>query len=168
MDNINIEFCPYRLYSPLACIFGVAGIFCIMLLGRFWEIWNILELLSCGILASLFIIAMKYSYDLTKVTVFFESQGLRLINDRRIKYNYVSYQNLTCGYYCRSYRGDLFLVLSREPLTEKQLKRIANKNMFLERLYVEDAIVISIKREREEELFQIKEIISKKVLFIEK
>ena len=41
MDNINIEFCPYRLYSPFAFIFGVAGIFCIMLLGRFWERFDI-------------------------------------------------------------------------------------------------------------------------------
>lgn len=169
MKNMNsniLKFYPYRVYRYVLPFVICATIFLLMAFCNF--LWNQYVQGGIGyvIMIVISIIATKHSYDLTKVTVLFESDGLRLINGKHIREYYVSYQNLPYGYYCRSYRGHLFLVLSPETLCEKQIRKIVNRSARLEKVIIDNAVVIFINNGRKEEKLRMKKIISEKISFV--
>ena len=106
------------------------------------------------------------SYDLLKVTILFESEGIRLINVKGLKEYFIPYQNFSSGYYCKSYRGHLYLVLTPELLAEKQIRKMVNRNVWFNSVYIDNSLLIFIHNANEEEKLLIKEIVTEKIPFI--
>lgn len=100
---------------------------------------------------------MKTLYDSFNIILFFEEDGLRITGGRKGSYCYLAWENLLYGYYVKSYRGHLFLLLSPTVLGEKQVKAFVNRGARSSILTIDDTVVIYV--DATQDLTQIKEVI---------
>ena len=95
----------------------------------------------------------------------YSSYSLDVVSDYLKEY-FIPYQNFSAGCYCRSYRGGLYLVLTPEVLAEKQIRKMVNRNVWFNSVYIDNSVVIFIHNANEEEKLLIKEIVTEKIPFI--
>jgi hypothetical protein len=128
------------------------------------DIGLLLFLLGMGIG---FIWILKYVCDCVKCVVVFEQNGVHIVNDSRFVHRYIAWDSLTYGCYTGYYRGRNFLLLSSTALNHKEAKKLVIKESysFSSRLCVNDAIIIPLAFDQD--ISQIEELVSKKVLHIE-
>lgn len=161
--NVYIKYRPHELYKFLSIFFVLMSILSLVFIGNSLKNSAIYMLIVWGFFFLLFSVSAKYCYDLSKVTIVFETEGIRLIKVRGLKEYFISYQKILSGYYCRSYRGNLYLVLSLELLTEKQVKKMVNRSVWLNSVYIHNAVLILINNANKEEKVLIKEVVSEKI-----
>lgn len=165
MNRNDIKYQPYRVETYILLIeLVVMEIISFVIFGAVLHEGDIQELFGWGIMAISCGFLAKWCYDLTKIVVFFEEDGLRLINCGYKKHCYFPWQNLSYGYYCRDYKGNLYLVLAPESLNRKQLKQKVNRSMLSLKMNIDNIIVIDINGDKE--IFQIKAMISEKIPYI--
>lgn len=99
----------------------------------------------------------KVIYDSLKRRVIFEQNGVRII-DGDSDCCYFSWEELNYGYYIKSYKGHLFLLLSAEMLNPEEAKRIVNKGANTSRILIDRVVVIYL--DLLQDVSQVKEIIS--------
>lgn len=161
--NVYIKYKTYKMYKFLLIFFILMSILSLVFIGDSLKNRAIYMLIVWGFFFLLFSVSAKYCYDLSKLTILFESEGIRLINVRDLKEHFISYQKFLSGYYCRSYRGHLYLVLSPELLTEKQVKKMVNRSVWLNTVYIHNAVLLLIHNASKEEKILIKEIVSEQI-----
>ena len=93
--------------------------------------------------------------------IVFESDGLRIIHDGRVKYCCIPWSELSFGYYGRSYKGHEFLVLSSELCSKEQVKKLINRGANAARVCAENVIVIYL--DGLQDTLQIKALVKEKV-----
>ena len=123
------------------CLFSSLGCAIVFLVGGMMCIWS-----------------TKVIYDSSKRAVIFEQNGLRIIGGSYSEYRYISWEEVTHGYYVRSYRGVLFLLISPNALNFKEAKRFANKGACSSRIFIDPVVVIPLDFNKEEEIKKFVEI----------
>ena len=163
MNEFNIEYKPYKVESYFALF---------MLFGFVLSLWmcflssRIEDICFWGISAVLTILLTKFAYNLGKAVVYFESAGLRLINDVSVTHQYIPWENLQYAYYTRTYKGLTYLILSSEEISYKKRKRIVNIEACRSKMYMGSKIVIPMANNKEK-VYQIREYILERGLVVE-
>lgn len=163
MNNRNMEYQPCRLCTyifPFVLVGGIVffSIFCITLHEK-----DIQGAIYSGIFSGLCVFMAKWLYDSAKIIVFFEEDGIRVINDGRTKHFYNSWGNYLCAYYCRDHKGGLLLVLSPNHLDNNQLKHIVKQKEIALKIRTCFDEVIAIGLFGDKDIYRIKEIILQKI-----
>ncbi len=164
--NNELKCRPYKVYVFIFLFFFFASFFCFILFGHSVLFGENTEVLMWGVACVAWCLLAKYCYNLSQVTISFEVDGLRLTNIKGVKEQYISYQKYLYGYYCRSYRGHLYLVISSVLLQEKQIKKLLNRSVWLNAILVKDTAVILLNNISKKDRLLIREIISKKLSFV--
>ena len=162
--NNTIIYRPYKTQTwllfftiPIEILTFVGAGYCLPLSGV-----SVLCLTGIGI-ASIWL--TKVLYDSSKRAVFFEQKGLRIIGGSYFDYRYVPWGELAYAYYARNYKGHLFLVLSPNALSTREVKRFANQGATSSRIFIDYVVVIYI--DILQDVSQIKELIDNHVVHVD-
>lgn len=109
----------------------------------------------------------KALYDFSNIAVYLETDGLRITGGARGHFFSFSWNEIPYAYYRGNSKSLLHLVLSAEPLSEKQVKRIIQKKdrSLRARVCIDAAIVIKLSEIKD--ISQFKETIQKSILNVE-
>jgi len=158
MNNQVIVYKPYHMYRYVIPFFVILEIVLI---------WNIQELFVLGkwkdfciwiVIILLGSVVILYCFYLSKITILFFEDFIVIKNIREINNFCKRYNEWKYAYYCQSYRHLTYLVFSDKPLKRTDLRKMANKNEIIEKIVVDDAIMIRINEWAKEEK-SIKELI---------
>lgn len=164
MKNGNLAYHPYRSHSYFIPFVVGISIFAFVVIGCLWEDIHLSAFIfyALAILCGFFI---KFLFDTSKVKIFFEDDGFRLIDDKHKKDCYVLWKDLPYAYYSRSYKGHLFVVLSPEVLSLKQVKQFVNLSANSSKISIDKVFVIYI--DFLQDISRIYELLDKKALYID-
>lgn len=162
----EIKCRPYKVYIVISVIFVLV---CVMLAAM--SIFAISEkriadFLIRGIACVGFGLLARFCYNMSKITLSFESDGLTMRHIKGKKEMYISYQDYPYGCFCKSYRGHLYLVFSPDKLQEKQYKKIVNRSVWTNSIFVKRTIVFMINNISEKDRELIKTIVSEKIFIL--
>ena len=104
-------------------------------------------------------VLIKLLYDLSHTMVFFEVNGLRILNDKGVNHCFIPWENLQYGYYCCNYKGQLHLLLSQNVIGVNDVKRLVNKSANSGKMQVNGVVVIGFLHGKKEKQLYIKEYI---------
>lgn len=161
--NNTIIYRPYRSYKWFALFLLVTGIFEFVSVGFALHDAGlyIFLLVMLGILS---VCMAKVLFDFSKTVVTFEQDGLRIFGCGRSPYSYLPWDEFSYAYYVRSYKGDLFLVLSPKAIGYKEAKKLVNRGANSSKMCIDSAVVIFIKTTQD--IIQLKEFVSNHVSHI--
>ena len=157
-----VKYRPWKLYIYIIPIVIFCGLAFIVIAGLYFSIslTNFCISLLFGILS--FGLA-KVLYDSYKVIISFSPQMIEIVEKKHSKtYNITEF---LYGYYGRSYKGQLFLILSNKCIDKKQLKLLCNKSANYSKICLDDNVVIPIDNPKNKNV--IERIIDNKLLIIQ-
>lgn len=161
-------FRPYKFYTYIIPVLVVGIIIVFFALFSTWTSNNVSDIVFLSFLMIVSIFAIYYCYKLVKITIVFEEQVIRIIENKKCKEYYALYSDVPYGYYCRSYRKHLFLVLSAVSIPDEKVKKMINRNIFFEGVNKNNVIVIFINNASKSEKAGIEKIVSEKILHVKK
>jgi len=140
MDG-TIVYRPYKT-QKWALVFSLfLGIFSFVIAGYCLTLFWLASLILAGTgVACIWL--TKVLYDSLKKVLFFDQNGLRIIDTCRFDYRYIPWEKLIYGCYTRNYKGHRFLLLSPNALTSKEAKHFANQGANSSRICIEDVVII--------------------------
>lgn len=163
MNSNCIVYQPYHSYSYFFLFIIAIGTSLLVVIG--YSLSNPgLYLIILLLLAILCVTLAKFLYDTSKSTIFFETEGLRIIDTRTTIHTYFRWTDIAYAYYARSRRGHLFVVLSKEELFQSKIKQYVNKGANSSKICVEEVVVINM--DPLQDFIQLKEFLNCKVLHI--
>lgn len=114
---------------------------------------------SMGLLG---IVVTKILNDQSKVSIFFETSGIRIVNDPKIEHCFSPWTNFSHIYPVQTYKGYECILLAPHSLNEKEAAIIKKKITFSTTLILDDCIVIPCNFSKEKQRINsiIKENIS--------
>ena len=117
------------------------------------------------IIGMISVLLLYRSYIVLQQVIIFEWNGMELINCSATKYHYENWDDYKHLYYIRNSKAFLYLILSPESITQKELKAILFKNTVSERIFVDKYIVIYLDHNSKTSS-QITELIKEKGLAV--
>lgn len=131
--QVYIYFIPFILFCE---IFAFIIVGCNLVAGLFdWLMFTV------GILC---IWLTKVLYDASNIVVIVEEIALQIVGGNYNQYRYILWKELSYGYYTRSFKGHLFLVLSSKELGSKEVKKLVNRGANFYKICIDDTIIIPI------------------------
>ena len=124
--------------------------------------WQLCLFALAGVFTALWIMANMYC--MSRQAVCFQKDGIQIIDVVGPRYEYIPWEELQFAYYAQDIRGGLYLILSPEALSEKDVKRLANR--LTKRIYIDGKILIFIPKTddgRRVNLDKIKKIVRNNV-----
>lgn len=157
----TIVYRPYRSHAWFLPFTIPVGMLAFIFAGYCLPFWGFYAIVPVAIgIACTWL--TKVLYDYSRVAVFFEQEGLRVIGSSYNDYRYVLWEELSYAYYVRSFKGHLFAVLSPKALSPKEAKKLANRGANSTRICIDDTVVIHLEDILQDGL-QIKEFIENHV-----
>ncbi len=151
MDNHHFIYQPYRSQGFFAPILWVANCLCILALGYAIaeKAWAVSCTLGGMVLVSAWVLSLlqRQAYAL----VLMDTKGIVLIGDKKTVYRHIPWDALSYGYLAHNFRNFQFLILSKEPLTDKQAKALANRCSNRSQMYMDGNVGISLDPMQETE-----------------
>ena len=169
MENDKIIYQPYRIGKIIIFFLQMVLIFLIIMLGIAIKQNSFDGIVVIGILLSLIIVLIKLLYDSIKIKVIFDKEYIRLFNGGKQKQYDIPWKEISNGYYCKDWHGNLYLVLSSKSIEPKKVKKLVNKytNSLNSNIYIDDCILIVIgtknQKEQIEKVMYNKKLVPKKV-----
>ena len=140
MDDIYV-YRPYKSRSWIRFLMLPIGVPAFILAVYLWPISLSGSVL--GVVTGLMCIWIyKELYIASKVVIYLESQGIRVVERENQDDIFVQWEECPYAHYATSYKGHLFMVLSSKQLDGKEKKHLANRSANSSRVHLDDAIVI--------------------------
>lgn len=153
-NRSNSWFVPFMLICSIIAFVGIG--YCLPKIG-----FPVYFLFVFGIMG--FLLA-KTLYDSSNIIIIFENEGLRIAGGKHNNYHYTLWEDINYAYYARNFKGHLFLILSPESLSQKQVKHFMNRGANTSRICVDSVMVIHI--DELQDITKLRELINNKVLHI--
>lgn len=168
MENDKIIYQPYRIGKIIIFFLQMVLIFLIIMLGIAIKQNSFDGIVVIGILLSLIIVLIKLLYDSIKIKVIFDKEYIRLLNGGKQKRYDIPWKEISYGYYCKDWHGNLYLVLSSKSIEPKKVKKLVNKytNSLNSNIYIDDCILIVIGTKNQME--QIEKVVYNKKLVLKR
>ncbi len=133
---------PYRSQRFLIPLIQVVYGLYIFLMGcvAVEKMWTVLAMLTgfAFVLAWTISILQKQLNALILV----DAKGIILIGDKKNAYRHISWDALSYWYQASNFKNHQFLILSNEPLTDKQAKSLANRCANHSQMYLDGSLGI--------------------------
>lgn len=165
MDATQIIYFPYRTQKYFCPALSVISLLSVFAAGRSFDNGISVNLIFFTMLALASLVCAKCMYDAAKAAVSIGHDGIRSIGAKESNCFYRPWSDIQYGYYSRSYKGHLFLVLARDELSPSEVKQIVNKSAVQSRLCVEDKVIIYI--DLLQDTSKLRSIVSQNVSFLE-
>ena len=136
-----IVYRPFRSYRIIGIFISTFGLFFIILAILNILLWKSLVLL---LLVPVYLAFSVYLFYMSKVTVVATDTGLQIDDPKGKKSHFTAWNELKAFHMGNSWRGHEFLVLSSEPISSKDAKRIINPSSISTKLYYDGCIVIPV------------------------
>lgn len=152
--KLYIYFIPFLIFCGLVFAVVASSCFSVSLLSNFF-VYLLLGALS--------FVQAKVLYDSYNVVILFLPQAMEITEKKHSRtYNY---NEFLYGYYGRSYKGHLFLVLSNKCIDEKQLKLLCNKSANYSKICFDDNVIIPIDNPKNKN--EIERIIDNNIVIVQ-
>ena len=136
-----VKYRPWKLYIYIIPIVIFCGSAFIVIAGLYFST-SLTNFCISLLLGTLSFGLAKVLYDSYKVIILFSPQMIEITEKKQSKaYKYTEF---LYGYYGRSYKGHLFLVLSNKRIDKKQVKLLCNKSANYSKICFDDTVVIPI------------------------
>ena len=140
MSNI-LKYRPWKLYIYFVPFLVFSGLAFIVIASLYFNI-SLINFCISLLLGALSFVLVKVLYDSYNVVILFSPQVIEITEKKQSKaYKYTEF---LYGYYGRSYKGHLFLVLSNKRIDKKQVKLLCNKSANYSKICFDDTVVIPI------------------------
>ena len=162
--NEEIEIQPFREQKILVII-EIIAVVCgaiLLCLDTESDFYSYIPFLTLMIMM---MYGIKHAIDLIKIKFVFSRDGLEILNFKRKKQLYFSYDTFNYAYYWRTYRHHRCLILTREMIPKKNVKKMADK---FEKIFLKNGIVIYLNLITEKDLIWIEEIIKENIPNVKK
>ena len=146
-----VKYRPWKLYIYIIPIVIFCGSAFIVIAGLYFST-SLTNFCISLLLGTLSFGLAKVLYDSYKVIILFSPQMIEITEKKHSKtYNMTEF---LYGYYGRSYKGQLFLVLSNKCIDKKQLKLLCNKSANYSKICVDDNVVIPIDNPKNKDVIE--------------
>lgn len=163
----SIIYKPYTRYEIaiyVECL-GIAFIGCI-----FFESLSVndseMMFFSGAHIISL-VLCLKSSLYGIKLLFFLDEKGIYIVNGNRKGEQFISWEDVSFGYYCVDYRDTPYLVLATKEMNKKQIKKSLRSRMSKQ---LSDGNVViclwELRQEPDEQMEKFKKIVADKVVNI--
>ncbi len=160
MDKICITYRPFRQMIVLAYSTAALGICAFLLAGA----CIMRETVAVAVFATFgvaLMLGVKHFYDMTNVIVLFMDSGISVLNDGKIKFTFMPWEDLLYARYYRSIKGFSYVALSKKPIDREWIKDMVMDNDLSKRICVDDnAIMLNLTYE---DATEIRRVIAEKV-----
>ena len=143
--NDMIVYHPYKMQTwllvfiiPIGTLAFLGAGYCLTFSGSM-----ALCLVGIGILCTWL---AKILYVSSGISVILEQNGLHIISGSCRDCRNIPWKKLPYSYHTTNYKGHMFLVLSPNVLSPKDVKRFANREAILSRVCIDNVVVIYIDR----------------------
>ena len=162
---MNISYL-YHPYKSQGCI--VPFVYCIsafaFVISGYCVSENVAAAVFWLILGSVCTFFAKTLYDSTKTTIAFSDRSFLITGDRHNCCHSFTWETFAYAYYCKNYKGHIFLLLSSKHLDENHVRKIINKSANSSKMCVDSFVVIHI--DTTQDVSQLKALINNKVPII--
>ena len=143
-----IEYMPDRIYKYFSVILAIIAvmeaIICMMcMFAGNDETASVFLLFICVL-----IILIALFNHLSKVKILFTQDAIYIQQNERQAQKIFYYKDYLYAYYCRDYKARLHLVLSKERLELKNLKKIVSNSSNFERTITSKCVVIFLENSK--------------------
>ena len=159
MNDNYIKYKPNQIYIFFIPLLVLGDAIFIMVAGMALQIKDYSLFAFTSVFAIVAGVLIKLCYDLSHTMVFFEVNGLRILNDKGVNHCFIPWENFQYGYYCSNYKGQLHLLLSKNVLEVNKVKILVNKSVNSGKMQVDNVVVIGLLHGQKEKQLYIKEYI---------
>ncbi|MBQ9085544.1 MAG: hypothetical protein IJY24_07830 [Clostridia bacterium] len=146
MDEKNhFVFRPYRIYGWFITLMYIVLIIVLAPIGQLINPFNPTLVISFFIIGILLIFFIKKLYDAYSTTIVFDTVGIQIFEGVRGEYKHYDWDQLAYAYFARNFKAASLLVLSPEPLEQKQVKQYVGKwSWSFARTRIDSVVVIAV------------------------
>ena len=170
INDVILIFKPYRSFAFAAYFAIVMEVFWLLILGGILfnsQQFSIDTLLFVLFFAVSTAFLIKMSFDRKKIMIYFTEEGLHLINDGKITWRFVPWNDFTHMYRFIGSKCS-YCVLSPEEKNKKQLKTIIRRIDLQSQITVGDVVAFPLNlAQKNETVTRISEIIIEKHIKVE-
>ena len=164
MDN-TIIYRPYEDSKWVSLLLLLCTMLCYFWAGYFGfhRFDDLIACIICIIVGALSVWMSKRIYDSSRITIRFELKEIRIIDDSYDDYHFIHWENLLCAYYIYNTKGKQYLILSPKECEYNEVKRLVNRLVISEKVYVNNCIIISCGFTPTPTVLKIKELVEQRV-----